>query len=285
MLQATLAEILKLAHDRARALRAQAAALERAAAQAPAAPAFAASFGGAAVGVIAEVKRRSPTAGAIRPDLDPLAHARAYARGGAAAISVLTEPGHFAGSLDDLARVARGVALPVLRKDFLVAELQVVEARAAGAAAVLLIARVCEPATLRTLARVARAHALAVVIEVHTATELERALAADPTALGVNSRDLETFAVDLAGAEALVAQVPPGILTIAESGIETRADVARFAAAGADAVLVGTAVARSADPAGAVAALTGVARQGRAGRGVGRAVAGPAASAGREGGR
>jgi len=255
MARSTLDTILEGAHDRARALARHGAELERRAAAAPAVPSFAGALAGATVGVIAEVKRRSPTVGAIRPDLDPVRHALAYAQGGAVAISVLTEAQYFGGSLDDLRQVAQAVALPVVRKDFLVDELQIVEARAAGAAAVLLIARLLEPAALRRLARAARAQGLGVVIEVHEVAELEPALAAEPTALGVNSRDLATFAVELGVAERLVARVPPGIPTIAESGIMTRGDVERLAAVGADLVLVGTAVARSDDPAASVRAL------------------------------
>ena len=237
--------------------------LERQAAAVPDPPSFAGALAGSTVGVVAEVKRRSPTVGSIREDLDPVRHAQAYARGGAAAISVLTEEPHFGGSLDDLARVAGEVRLPVLRKDFIVHDLQMVEARAAGAAAVLLIVRLLEPAALQRLARAARSQGLGVLIEVHTIDELGPALAAEPTAVGVNSRDLATFAVHLSAAERLVGQVPPEIPAIAESGIETRADVERLAAAGADLVLVGTSVARTDDPAAAVRALVGVARRGR----------------------
>ncbi len=259
----SLEKILKVAQDRALALEERSDELERQAAAAPAPPSFQQALDGRAVGVIAEVKRRSPSAGAIREDLDPVRHARAYQRGGAVAISVLTEQPHFGGSLADLAAVAREVGLPVLRKDFIVHDLQVVEARAAGAAAVLLIARLLAPGALRRLARAARAQGLGTLIEVHTEDELDRALAAEPTAVGVNSRDLATFAVHLEAAERLVGKVPPDIPAVAESGIAARPDVERMAAAGADLVLVGTSVARTADPAAAVRALTGVPRVGR----------------------
>jgi len=212
---------------------------------------------------MAEVKRRSPSAGAIREDLDPVAHARAYARGGAVSISVLTDELHFGGSLDDLAQVASAVPVPVLRKDFILDELQLYEARAAGASAVLLIVRALTSDGLRVLARAARDQGLGVLVEVHSASELELALGVDPTAVGVNSRDLATFTVDLERAEELVALVPGGVPVIAESGIATRADVERMAAAGADLVLVGTSVAGNADPERAVRELTGVRRQGR----------------------
>jgi indole-3-glycerol phosphate synthase len=255
--------ILTATRDRVASLRTQARELERRAAAAPEPRPFARALAGRDVGVIAEVKRRSPSAGAIREDLDPVAHARAYARGGAVAISVLTDELHFGGSLDDLARVATAVSVPVLRKDFILDELQLYEARAAGASAVLLIVRALTADGLRVLGRAARDQGLGVVVEVHSAGELELALAAEPTAVGVNSRDLATFAVDLAHAERLVALVPSGVPVIAESGIATRGDVERMAAAGADLVLVGTSVAGKPDPERAVRELTGVRRQGR----------------------
>src|SRR5881628_224294 len=254
MPETKLDAILTATRDRVASLRTQARELERLAAASPPPPPFTRALVGRDVGVIAEVKRRSPSAGAIREDLDPVRHARAYQRGGAVAISVLTEQPHFGGSLADLAAVAREVGLPVLRKDFIVHDLQVVEARAAGAAAVLLIARLLAPGALRRLARAARAQGLGTLIEVHTEDELDRALAAEPTAVGVNSRDLATFAVHLEAAERLVGKVPPDIPAVAESGIAARPDVERMAAAGADLVLVGTSVARTADPAAAVRA-------------------------------
>jgi indole-3-glycerol phosphate synthase len=258
-----LEAILQTTRERVAALRSRTRELERQAANAPAPRPFDRATSGPDVGVIAEVKRRSPSAGAIREDLDPVEHARAYAQGGAVAISVLTDEAHFGGSLDDLARVAAAVAVPVLRKDFILDELQLYEARAAGASAVLLIVRALTPARVRALATAARAQGLGVLVEVHTDAELAVAVAAEPTAVGVNSRDLATFAVDLAEAERLVARVPRGVPAIAESGITTRADVERMAAAGADLVLVGTSVARTADPGAAVRELTGVRRVGR----------------------
>ena len=255
--------ILTATRDRVASLRGQARELERRAAAAPAPRPFARALAGRDVGVIAEVKRRSPSAGAIREDLDPVAHARAYTQGGAVAISVLTDELHFGGSLEDLARVASAVPVPVLRKDFILDELQLYEARAAGASAVLLIVRALSSDGLRALARAARDQRLGVLVEVHSAGELDQALGVDPTAVGVNSRDLATFTVDLAAAERLVALVPGAVPVIAESGIATRADVERMASAGADLILVGTSVAGSADPGAAVRALTGVQRMGR----------------------
>jgi len=252
--------ILSATRQRIAGLRPEARDLARRAAAAPDPRPFAGALAGPAVGVIAEVKRRSPSAGAIREDLDPVAHAAAYERGGARAISVLTDAEHFGGSLDDLARVAGAVGVPVLRKDFILDELQLYEARAAGASAVLLIVRALAPEALAALARAAASLGLAVIAEIHAAAELAPALAIAPAALGVNSRDLGTFTLDRARAERLVASVPSGVHVIAESGIETRGDVERLAAAGADLVLVGTAVARTRDPRAAVAALVGVAK-------------------------
>lgn len=260
---ATLDEILNVTRARVAALRPRARELERRASAAPPPRPFQQALEGSTLGVIAEVKRRSPSAGTIREDLDPVEHARAYARGGAVAVSVLTDEAHFGGSLDDLARVSQQVALPTLRKDFILDELQLLEARAAGASAVLLIVRALAGRRLGSLAAAARGQGLGVLVEVHTEAELERAVAASPTAIGVNSRDLASFAVDIEGAVRLLARVPQGIPAVAESGIETRADVERLAAAGADLVLVGTSVARRDDPAAAVRALVGVPRSGR----------------------
>lgn len=263
MTQTSLDAILSATRERVAALRPQARELARAAAAAPRPRPLSPALGGDTVGVIAEVKRRSPSAGAIRQDLDPVRHAAAYQRGGAVAISVLTDAAHFGGSLEDLVRVAGAVSLPVLRKDFILDELQLLEARAAGASAVLLIVRALAPGRLEALARAARDQELGVVVEVHEERELDQALAVAPAAVGVNSRDLATFAVDLALAERLVARVPADVPTVAESGIEARADVERMAAAGADLVLVGASVARATEPAAAVRALTGVKRRGR----------------------
>src|SRR5213080_1293975 len=263
MPESRLDAILTATRERIADLRARARELERRAAQSPEPRRFAPALVGPVIGVIAEVKRRSPSAGPIREDLDPVAHARAYEHGGATAISVLTDERHFGGTLDDLSHVARCVSVPVLRKDFILDELQLCEARAAGASGVLLIVRALSADRLRALARAARAQDLGVLVEIHSESELERAVTADPTAVGVNSRDLATFAVDLRLADRLLAQVPASLPAIAESGIETRSDVERMARAGADLVLVGTSVARTADPEAAVRALCGVARKGR----------------------
>jgi indole-3-glycerol phosphate synthase len=263
MPQATLDTILAVTRRRVAELRTRASELERRAAAAAMPRSFAAALTGSLVSVIAEVKRRSPSAGPIAPGLDPVAHAAAYARGGAVAISVLTDEAHFGGSLDDLEGVVLGVPVPVLRKDFILDELQLLEARAAGASGVLLIVRALGAARLSQLSRLARELNLGVLAEAHSEAELDGALAADPTAVGVNSRDLATFTIDLALAERLVARVPRGVVVVAESGIESRSDVERFAAAGADLVLVGTSVARTGDPERSVRALCGVPRQER----------------------
>ncbi len=258
----SLSAILAVTRERVTALRGAASELKRRATQAPPVRPFV-SQPGSTVGLIAEVKRRSPSQGAIREDLDPVAHARGYVRGGAVAVSVLTDAAHFGGSLDDLVRVAAAVPVPVLRKDFILDELQIMEARAAGASAVLLIARILEPDRMEALARAAQQWGLATLIEVHDAGELEPALAAGPGVLGINARDLSTFVVDLEGAKQLIARVPSGVPVVAESGVETRSDVEQLAAAGADFVLVGTSVARHHNPEAAVRALTGVRRVGR----------------------
>ena len=187
----TLGRIVAEAGERARLVASSARDLERRAAEAPPAPAFAAALRRDTVGVIAEVKRRSPSKGDIAPGLSAVDQALAYQRGGAAAVSVLTEPKHFGGSLADLAAVGSRVALPTLRKDFIVDRLQLFEARAAGASAVLLIARALPPETLVNLAEEARALSLETLIEVRDQAELTRALDAGADVIGINNRDLE----------------------------------------------------------------------------------------------
>lgn len=258
-----LEPLVSAAQQRVSALRSSRQELERRASAAPPAPPFGERCADGTIGVIAEVKRRSPSAGAIHETLDPVAHARAYADGGAVAISVLTEPAFFGGSLDDLRRIAAAVPLPVVRKDFLLEELQLVEARAAGAAAVLVIVRILEPRRVRSLVRAAQDLGLAALVEVHSPGELEIAVSAGARFIGVNSRDLDSFTIDRGAAERLLAQVPSDVVAIAESAIAERSDVERVAAAGADHVLVGTAVARLADPRAAVRGLCGVQRRTR----------------------
>jgi indole-3-glycerol phosphate synthase len=259
-----LAPILATTRQRVAGLRASRDALRLAAERAAAPPPFADALRGDAVAVIAEVKRRSPSAGAIAQRLSPGAHARAYSAGGASAISVLTDEVYFGGSLADLDAVREAVALPLLRKDFILDELQLYEARAHGASAVLLIVRALEPLRLRDLAQAARELGLAPLVEVHHRDELDRALAVEPGAVGVNARDLDTFRVEMERMEPILRAVPAGVTAIAESGLRRRPDVERVAAWGADAVLIGSAFAAAADPEGAVRGCTGVARRGRA---------------------
>src|SRR5690606_5591888 len=245
----------------ARELEASAAALRAAAEAAPPARPFAAALaGGAAVSLIAEVKRRSPSAGWIRPEASAVDVAARYEAAGAAAISVLTDEEHFGGTLADLTRVRSAVGVPVLRKDFLVAPVQVWEARAAGADAVLLIVRVLDDAELADLLAASRDCGLGALVEVHGAEELERAVRAGADVIGVNARDLATLKTDLAVTLSLAGQAPAGCVLVAESGIGSRADVERIAAAGMDAVLVGESLMRAPDPGAAAAALVGVAR-------------------------
>jgi len=257
-----LASILAETRTRVAHLEGRSAELVRRARQAPPGRPFLRPLA-ATLGVIAEVKRRSPSQGPIRPDLDAARFARSYEQGGAAAISVLTEERHFGGSLEDLQHVAAAVSVPVLRKDFIIHEAQIHEARIAGASAVLLIARIVEPRRLRELANVVREWQMTPLIEVHDAAELDAALAAQPEVIGVNARDLDTLAMNPEGAEEIMRHIPAGVTLVAESGVQTRADVERLAACGADAVLVGTSVARQDDPEQAVRALTGVRRQPR----------------------
>jgi indole-3-glycerol phosphate synthase len=205
--------------------------------------------------VIAEVKKASPSRGVIRADFDPVAIARAYEGAGAAAVSVLTEERFFQGRLVYLESIRRAVALPLLRKDFIVDAYQLVEARARGADAVLLIVAALESMELRDLHGAAVGLGLDVLVEAHTAPELEGALAVGARLIGINNRDLRTFHTTLATAEGLRPRIPPGIVTVAESGIEHAADVARMRACGYDAVLVGEALMRAPDPGAALRAL------------------------------
>jgi indole-3-glycerol phosphate synthase len=207
--------------------------------------------------VIAEVKRASPSAGAIR-DADPADQARAYESAGAAAISVLTEPKHFGGSLLDLQTARRAVALPVLRKDFVVHPSQVIESRAAGADAVLLIAAAVGDPELRALLAATADLGLGALVEAHSDEDLDAALATDAEAIGVNARDLETLDVDAERGLALLRRVPADRVAVFESGIATHAQVERAVEAGARAVLIGEALMRADDPASKLRELRGV---------------------------
>jgi indole-3-glycerol phosphate synthase len=212
---------------------------------------------GARPRVIAEVKKASPSRGPIAPGADPVAVARAYEAAGAAAISVLTEPRRFGGSLEDLARVARAVALPVLRKDFVLERYQLLEARAAGAAAVLLIAALHEGPALGALREDAARLGLEALVEVHDERDLARAALAGAQVVGVNNRDLRTLAVSLEVSLRLASRLPPGVVRVSESGIAAKEDVARLAASGYDAVLVGERLMTRPDPGAALRELLG----------------------------
>ena len=213
-------------------------------------------LGGAdAVAVIAEVKRRSPSKGDLFADLDPAAVAGAYESGGAACLSVLTDVEFFGGSADDLRTARAACGLPVLRKDFTVSPLDVVDARIMGADAVLLIAAALDDAELADLHALAVEVGLDVLVEVHDEPELERALAVGADLVGVNQRDLVTFQVDTARAVRMAPLMPAEVVRVAESGITGAADAAVLADAGYDAVLVGEHLVTSGDPAAAVTAL------------------------------
>jgi indole-3-glycerol phosphate synthase len=207
------------------------------------------------VSLIAEVKRRSPSKGDLADIADPAALASAYAEGGAAAISVLTEARRFGGSLADLDSVRARVALPLLRKDFVVDEYQVIEARAHGADLVLLIVASLEDAQLTDLQAGIRDLGMTALVEVHDEEELQRALAVGADLVGVNARNLKTLEVDATVVERLLPLIPDRVVKVAESGVSGPADVRRYAAAGADAVLVGEALVIGSDPAGSAAAL------------------------------
>lgn len=200
------------------------------------------------LGVVAEVKRRSPSRGAIDLGLDPALQARRYAAGGAVAISVLTEPVHFGGSDADLEAVAAATGRPILRKDFTVDEAQVWEARALGAAAVLLIVAALTPRDIRRFLDVADEAHLDAIVEVHSAEEARTALDAGATIIGANNRDLATFDVDLAVAESIAPLLDGCDARVAESGIWSPEDARRMRDAGYDAVLVGEALVRATDP-------------------------------------
>lgn len=239
-------------------------AIERAAARAPARPSFAGALARHTVAVIAEIKRRSPSKGAIRESISAHAQAIAFERGGAAAISILTEPTHFGGSLADLESARDHVHIPLLRKDFHSHPIQLHEARASGASAALLIVRALAPDKLREMMAVAHDLEIETLVEVRTDAQLMLALELGARVIGINSRDLETLEVDASVPEHLLPMLPAGTIAVAESGIEGVADVEARARWGADAVLVGSMLSASSDPERAVRALTGVPRRGRA---------------------
>jgi indole-3-glycerol phosphate synthase len=201
-----------------------------------------------AVNVIAECKRRSPSKGVLRAEYEPASIARGYAQAGAAAISVLTEPTFFDGSLEDLRAVRAAVDLPLLRKDFVVSEYQLLEAKAAGADAVLLIVAALRPVELKVLHEHALGHGLDVLVEVHNRTELAIALDAGAQIVGVNNRNLRTLEVDMRASDELIAEIPAEVPGVSESGLRTPADLARLRALGYRAFLIGEHFMTAADP-------------------------------------
>jgi indole-3-glycerol phosphate synthase len=229
------------------------------AALAPPSRDFAAALRAPGMSLIAEVKRASPSAGDIAASADPVAQARAYEAAGASAISVLTEPDHFRGSLDDLRAVSEAVSLPVLRKDFLCEPLHLWEARANGADAVLLIVAALAQPELVVLMDLAETLGMAALVEVHDEDDMTRAATAGARVVGINTRNLATLEVDPATVSKLRPLVPDGVLVVGESGIRARADVASLEDIGCDAVLVGEALMRADDAAAKVRELLGVA--------------------------
>ncbi len=240
------------------AVTARASAFRTAAEQRPPSRGFAQALATPGLSIIAEIKRRSPSAGSMAPDLDPVNQARIYARSGAAAISVLTEPNHFAGSIADLEAVVAAVEIPVLRKDFMLDPAQVWEARAAGADAILLIVAALPGDDLEIMLSEASEAGLDALVEAHTAEEVDRAIAAGAAIVGVNNRDLTTFHTDLAVAERLAPRLPGRLVRIAESGVSSPEGAARMAAAGYDAILVGEALVTADDPASLLRSLMDV---------------------------
>ena len=260
-----LASIVDTKRAELEALRSRARSLEAAATAAPPVREWAAALRRPErVAVIAEFKRRSPGAGDIRPDLDPGELARAYERGGAVALSVLTDATYFGGSTPDLGAARAATSLPVLRKDFTLDPLHLLEARAGSADAVLLIVRILDDRMLGSLLEEARALGMAALVETHDLTEVRRAVDAGASVVGINNRDLVTFTAELDTTLGLIEHVPDDVTIVSESGIRARADVDRLGAAGVHAVLVGESLLRSHDPAEAVAALADVGRRPRA---------------------
>lgn len=209
------------------------------------------------INVIAECKRRSPSRGVLRTDYDAASIARGYAAAGAAAISVLTEPTFFDGALDDLRAVRGAVDVPLLRKDFILSEYQLLEAKVAGADAVLLIVAALAQNELASLVEQAVALGLDALVEVHDADELSRALDAGARMVGVNNRDLRTLAVDVRASETLIARIPRNVIAVSESGLRTAGDLLRLRQLGYRAFLIGERFMMARDPGGELKALLG----------------------------
>ena len=213
------------------------------------------------IAVISEIKRRSPSKGDLAPGLDPVELAQQYERGGAVCLSVLTDVDFFGGSIEDLVAARAACTLPVLRKDFTVSARDVCDARIMGADCVLLIAAALDQAELESFLKLAHAIGFDALVEIHDEAELDRAVAAGADLIGVNQRDLVTFAVDTDRAVRMAPQMPTGVVRVAESGITGPADAAVLAGAGYHAVLVGEHLVTSGDPEGGVAALRSARRQ------------------------
>jgi len=207
--------------------------------------------------VIAECKRRSPSRGVLRAEYDPVAIAKGYEAAGAAAISVLTEPTFFDGALEHLVAVRSAVAPPLLRKDFIVSEYQLLEARAAGADAALLIVAALTPKELSQLSATAASLGLDTLVEVHSAEELTIAIDAGARVIGVNNRNLRTLTVDVHASESLVAMMPKGVIAVSESGLKSAADLSRLSQLGYGAFLIGERFMTDPDPGAALARLLG----------------------------
>jgi indole-3-glycerol phosphate synthase len=248
------------AYARAATLRGHAAELERRAADAPKPPGFAHALVRKDVAVIAEVKRSSPSKGLINAGIRIDDQIKAYERGGAAAVSILTEPTRFSGSNQDLETARTIASIPLLKKDFHVEPLQIIEARALGASAALVIVRAVGPQQLRTLLETARAVGLETLVEVRDEAELDLALRLGAAIVGVNNRNLETLEIDSTTASRLIPLIPRDVVAVAESGVKSIEDVRALAQAGADAVLVGSSISASQNPEESVRSLTGVPR-------------------------
>lgn len=243
--------------DSAKAARPEAELLNAVRAALPVRDFFAALAAPGPIKLIAEVKKASPSKGVIRPDFQPVEIAQTYSRHGAACLSVLTDEPFFQGSLDYLRQIRAAVEIPLLRKDFILDPYQLLEARAAGADAVLLIAECLDDCSLRSLHNRALELGMTPLVELYEPANLPRVLAAGATLIGVNNRDLRTFEVDLGHALRLKRRIPDGCLLVAESGIETRDDVRRLSEAGVDAMLVGESLMREPDIGAAVDRLLG----------------------------
>jgi indole-3-glycerol phosphate synthase len=253
-----LAEILRAKREEVRARRGSRRLAELKASVRDAEPArpFCNAITGPPIRLIAEIKKASPSAGLLRSDFDPVAIARIYEESGARALSILTDQPYFQGSLDYLAQVRRAVRLPLLQKDFVLEELQLHEARALGADAVLLIAAVLEPKQMKDLYDLAAGLGLAVLTEIHNERELEMVADWAPI-IGINNRDLTTFTVDLETTFRVLKQIPPHTVIVSESGIGGQSDIKRLAEAGVHAVLIGETFMRAKDIGSKVKELMG----------------------------